>query len=96
MSRLMVISCDKCGKTKGITNHWYKVWVDQGIFHTCPFDTSLMITNPKTGDHLIPFDVCSQGCSISMYQSFLDHGQAFPPELAYALEIAPPTDDIPF
>lgn len=35
MAIRQVISCDVCGRDQGAVNHWWCVWVEKGVFHSC-------------------------------------------------------------
>ena len=92
MAHKSIVVCDVCGVTKGKTNHWWKAWVEDGVFHTCPADKEIYFPE-GTGDGIAIKDVCGQGDALNLFSDFLGIAHSIPDQPTIRLKTE---DDIPF
>jgi hypothetical protein len=59
--------CDVCGKIKGETNHWLRVWVTGTVVAITGYETE---TCPLATD-ASQFDVCGQDCAVRKASEFM-------------------------
>jgi hypothetical protein len=105
MSSRLVIFCDNCGIEKRQVNHWWKVWLDQDIFHCSPAEQSIYLTDCNGEPATKPIkDICGQACAMVLYGLYLQYNALEVPaakvvpmlEVPYKSPVAVIDDDIPF
>lgn len=70
MSTESITKCDLegCSVQKREVNHWWKVWIDDGVFGSAPLNKTVDLGGLSTKD------ACGMDHAIVFYKRFLDHG----------------------
>ena len=69
MSEKTVKYCDVCGIEKKDVNHWFKVWIEDGVFGSAHLEESIDLTDAKEIN-----DACGQPHAIQLYGRYLSKG----------------------
>ncbi len=80
MATETVTRCDVCSTIKKDVNHWWKAWIEDGVFNLTPSE--------HIGDNFNPRyrDVCGKGHALEMFNRYLETGQIEKPVSAHFTE----------
>jgi hypothetical protein len=65
--------CDVCQAVKGETNHWWKVWLETGVFHVTAADNDIFIVADNSESFPV-MDICGQQHVSVVFSHFLEYG----------------------